>query len=112
MYQVNAGVDTTLDARVIRKIREFVSDGSFTVGEVRRRLTAWVRKEFPNAFRLGNTSFLPASQKISVHMCKYMLHHRYANIDEVNIDNLVSENASQPCIPSGTIHKRNTMCCR
>ena len=87
-FQVNAGVDTTLDQRVVRKIREFVADGSFTVGEVRRRLNAWVRKEFPEAFALGNSSFLPASTKLSVHMTKFMLHNRYANIDEVNIDNL------------------------
>ena len=46
VLQVNAGVDTVLDARVIAKIHEYVAGGSFTVAEVRRRLTAWVRETF------------------------------------------------------------------
>ena len=60
------------------------------MGEVRRRLRSWVQEHFPEAFALGNLSFLPGAPKVSVHMTKYMLHSRYTHIDEVAIDSIVS----------------------
>ena len=60
------------------------------MGEVRRRLRSWVQEHFPEAFALGNLSFLPGAAKVSVHMTKYMLHSRYTHIDEVAIDDIVS----------------------
>ena len=79
-----------MDARVIGKIHQFVRSGSFTVGEVRRRLLDWVRETFPEAFALGNLSFLPDSRKISAHMASYIMRSRYAAVDEVATDHLVN----------------------
>lgn len=87
--KISAGNSGFLDPRVIKKIQQFVLEGSLHVGETQRRLNAWIREEFPEAWKIQNSTFVPDSRKLSVHMTKSLMHERYSQVDEAAIEEYV-----------------------